>query len=571
MKKLLLNLTIVGILAAGCGKDLADPDPNALTPEQQKIQALLESGGYLQITENSKHLESVDTLEKIHVNEYKDPEMVDITNTTGGFAVKTRKTYDIAENPIEFATYNPWTDLYPGALVQGRTLRDGVPSTIPIIGKRKPGRVYLSAVTGNADVDEWYKDVEMRPSSVTQAMNELLSQHLNSNLGAQYSLEIAQVQSIEEMAYKLDLNIDLWGAELRSSFGGSFSETKNYVAVTFRQIYFTMSYEAQEGFIGVFTDDITEQDLKNYTGNGNPICFVSSVSYGRAYVLLYESSESAQQLKRSLSAAYSSLEMSYGQKEKKTVNESKCTVVQLGGDPKAGLEVALGNFDKIKDFLSDGSIVSDVNVGVPISYKINHLADNTTARLTNTLSYTFTSQEFYPDSVQNNIVIDIFNIKASSGSGGTISNYSNFTISSLSIYYDDGQKIEVISTPVTVPLKGGMNYPMYYYRLFEKVKSSSRIRIECKIKAHHQSYGHGKWGQGGTHEGNPEYTLVQDFEYNKNDSKWQPVTSTDPAVRHKPFESLNYTLSGGGMNTDVSLYYRFYCDGRIYDYQTDGQ
>ncbi|MDR1197635.1 MAG: thiol-activated cytolysin family protein [Prevotellaceae bacterium] len=570
MKKLLLNLTIVGILAAGCGKDLADPDPNALTPEQQKIQALLESGGYLQITENRKHLESVDTLEN-HKDEpsYTDPE-TGIQNNAGGYSVKTRKTYDIAENPREFATYNPWTDLYPGALVQGRTLRDGVPSTIPIVGKRRPGRVYLSAVTGNADVDEWYKDVEMRPSSVTQAMNELLSQHLHSNLGAQYSLEIEQVQSIEEMAYKLDLNVDMWGAELQSSFGGSFSETKSYVAVMFRQIYFTMSYEAQEGFIGVFTDDITEQDLKNYTGNGNPICYVSSVSYGRAYVLLYESTASVQQLKRSLSAAYSSLEMSYGSQEKKTVNESKCTVVQLGGDPQAGLEVALGSFDKIRDFLIDGSIVSDVNVGVPISYKINHLADNTAAMLTNTLSYTFTSQEFYPNEPLNNVVIDIFNIKASPGSGGTISNYSNFTISSLSIHYDNGQEVKVIGSPVTVPLKGGMNYPMYYYRVFEKVKTEYRIRIECKIKAHHQSYGHGKWGQGGTHEGNPEYTLVQDFEYNENDSKWQPVTSTDPAVRHKPFESLNYTLSGGGMETDVSLYYRFYCDGRIYDYQTDG-
>ncbi|MDR2652950.1 MAG: thiol-activated cytolysin family protein [Prevotellaceae bacterium] len=571
MKKKLLLMFLVGCLAASCEKDIA-VDPNGLTPEQQKIQALLESGGYLQITEDEKtNVSSVDTVEKIHENDYDDPETDDLTEHAAGYAVKTRKTYDIAKNPEEFVTYNPWTDLYPGALVQGGTLRDGVPSTIPIISKRKPGRIYISAVTGNPDMDEWYKEVEIRGSSVTQAMNELLTQHLNSNFGPQTWAEIKRVQSVTELANKLDLNVKMWGAKLNSSFGSSFSETKSYVAVSFRQIYFTVAYENPEGFTGVFTDDITVQDLKNYTGNGNPICYVSSVSYGRAYVLLYESTASERDLETTLQLAYNTGNVDFSDKQKNIFNNSTCTVVQLGGDPQTGLEAIFGDIEKVREFISNGSIVSDVNVGVPISYKINHLADNTTARLTNTLSYTFTSQEFYPDEPLNNIVIDIFNIRASSGSEGTISNYSNFTISSLSIYYNNGSERKVIAAPVTVPLKGGVNYPVFYYRLFENVNKDSRIRIECKIKAHHQTYGNGKWGQGGTHEYNPEYTLVQDFEYKTNDNKWLPVINTDAAARHKPFESLNCTLSGANMNTDVSLYYRFSCDGRIYDYATDGQ
>jgi hypothetical protein len=570
MKNLFIISAIVGILAAGCAKSDI-PDPSGLTPEQQKIQALLESAGYLQTTESYENVSNPDTLEYKEVDEYPDPE-TGITNNAGGFSVKTRKTYDIATNPEEFVTYNPWTDLYPGALVQGATLRDGVPSTVPIIGKRKPGRIYIHALTGNPDMDEWYKEVNMRGSEVTQAMNELLTQHLNSNFGAQYSLKIERVQSINELARKLDLNISMWGAKLQSSFGSSFSETKNYVAVSFRLLYFTVVYEAQEGFRGVFTDDITEQDLKNYTGPGNPICYVSSVSYGCSYILLYESSASERKLEDAIKLAYNDFSTNVNSETREIINSSTCTAVQLGGDPQGGLEAFTGNdFDKIRKFISNSSIVSDVNVGVPISYKINHLADNTAARLTNTLSYTFTSQEFYPGEPQNNIVIDIFNIKASPRSGSTISNYSNFTVSNLSIYYDNGQQIKVISSPVTKPLKGGMDYPVFYYRLFEKVKTEYRIRIECNIKAHQQTYGGGKWGQGGTREGNPEYRLVQDFEYNQDDNKWQPVVSTDSESKHRPFESLNYTLTGGSMDTDVTLNYRFYCDGRIYEYAIDGK
>ncbi|MDR2065911.1 MAG: thiol-activated cytolysin family protein [Prevotellaceae bacterium] len=565
MKKLLL-LLVVGLMAS-CEKEPA-VDPSGLTPEQQKIQNLLESAGYLQTTADSKDVEILQA-DTVPVSSYTDPE-TDITHNDGGYSIKTTKKYDIVNNPMEFVTYNPWTDLYPGALVQGGTLRNGVPSTVPIIDKRKPGRIYLSAVTGNEDMDEWYKDVNMRGSEVTQAMNELLSQHLHSNLGTQYSLKVEQTQSIEELAHKLDLNVDLWGAELQTSFGNDFSETKSYVAVCFRQIYFTMAYEAQEGFRGVFTDDITEQDLKNYTGNGNPICYVSSVSYGRAYVLLYESTVSAQKLERALKAAYSTLDITATTEQKNIINSSKVTVVQLGGDPKSGLEGALGDFDKIKEFLSDGMTVSDVNVGVPISYKINHLADNTTVALTNTLSYTFTSQEFYPNEPKNDIVIDIFNIKATTSSGRKISNYSLFTISDLFISHGppDDEHVEdsqykIITSKVNLPLKNGFDYPVFYAKILDELNFEHRIRIKCTVKAHHQTYG------GSTHKADPEYELVQDFEYNKEANKWQPVV--DPDSKNKPFESLNYTLTGASMDTQVTLNYRFYCDGRIYDYATDGR
>jgi hypothetical protein len=566
LKKLLLLWLVVG-LAASCEKEPA-ADPGSLTPEQQKIQNLLENAGYLQSAENNYSVKTLQS-DTVPLASYTDPE-TNITNNNGGYSIKNTKKYDIVDNPDEFATYNPWTDLYPGALIQGGTLRNGVPSTVPILAKRKPGRIYLSAVTGNEDMDTWYKDVEMRGSAVTQAMNELLTQHLNRNLGAQYSLKIERIQSIEEMAYKLNLNVDLWGAKLRTSFGSNFSETKSYIAVYFRQIYYTIAYEAQEGFRGVFTDDITEQDLKNYTGNGNPICYVSSVSYGRAYVLLYESAESERKLEKALSAAYKTVDMGASSTDKSIVNSSKCTVVQLGGDPQAGLEVALGNFDKIREFLVNGSIVSDVNVGVPVSYKMNHLADNTTAMLTNTLSYTFTSQEFHPNEPKNNIVIDIFNINASVNSDRNISNHSSFAISDLSIYCGpvnniEGQQYKAINSTVNLPLWNGFDYPVFYAKILDFFNPDYRIRIKCNIKMHHQTYG------GPTHQDDRSYTLLQDFEYNAEANKWRPVVSTDPGVRHMPFESLNYTWDGASMQTNVSLYYRFYCDGRIYDYATDGK
>jgi len=101
-----------------------------------------------------------------------------------------------------------------------------------------------------------------------------------------------------ESDFNFKLNAGYTGGPVKASaaFGMSFSEEKTRMLVKLHQSYYTMVYDDPAGLDGVFTPDITVNDLRNYSGNGNPICYISSVTYGRVFYLLYESDASEEEL-----------------------------------------------------------------------------------------------------------------------------------------------------------------------------------------------------------------------------------------------------------------------------------
>ena len=83
-----------------------------------------------------------------------------------------------SENPEDFAMINPLADvLWPGNLVQGKSLESGVPTNIPVsVSKRQPGNISLAIVSSAGTIGApMYRMVDkMQFSSVNQAMNDIL-------------------------------------------------------------------------------------------------------------------------------------------------------------------------------------------------------------------------------------------------------------------------------------------------------------------------------------------------------------------------------------------------------------
>ena len=533
-------------------------EPGGLTPEQSAVKDLLEKAGRL--------VALPEKYEKTNISEEKSDELVRYKDETTmyqlGYAVKRTDHYSIVDNPMEFVTLDPWDILWPGALIQGKSLTEGIPAGVPIISKRRPGKIYLSLVSGNAEMDTWFKEVPMSGAYVTQAMNELLSKHLNAN-PARTAFEIETVNSTEELSLKLGVNLKLWGSKLNQSFGGKWDKKKSYVAVKLNQIFFTMAYEGPDGgFQGAFTDDITADDLKYFTGPDNPICYINSVSYGRSYIMLYESEESSRALEMAVKAAFMKQDINANSTEAKTFNRSKCKLVQIGGDPVAGLETAFGDFQKLRDFVEDGAVVSAKNIGVPISYKISHLVDNSTVRLSNTLDYEFTSQTFLPQEPMNNVVIDFFNAyMPAPTSKRTVSNYSTMTLKRVSINEMDisgnyKRGYELLEKPITNSTKGqGANIPIYHSTIFQKVNPKNRIRIEAELYVKNQTYG------GSTHMNENTFRLVRDFEFDAQKNAWSPVEEE----KNNSFNQLSiHEDNFGDATMDFQLNFRFNCDGMVY-------
>ncbi len=558
-----LFCTVLALSFFSCSDDNEDDD-DGLSPSLKSANELIKSGGKLEVSDEYENITArIDTSQTTVQAEVNG--MVQEC-----YSIGVTESYDITRNPDEFVMMNPWADvIWPGGLIQGGSLRDdNVPAGVPIYGKRLPGRIFLAIVSGNENMDEWYKETELRPANVTQAMNDLMKTYLGKKTPAYTSFKIEQVHSVEEMALKLGIDFKIFGGKLKTDFGSNWKKEKNYVAVHLKQQFFTMAYEGPDGgFKGTFTEDITKADLESFTGPGNPLCYVSSVTYGRSYVMLYESSYSSDSLSTALNVSFSGYESDNSFNSKKVITESKCTLSQIGGDPVAGLETVFGDFDKIRKFVVEGAEVSADNVGAPISFKINTVYDNTPARLSNMLKFSFTQKIFTPVLPNNDVEINIFNAEMQAPqTSRKVSWHSKFQIKSIKVGHSEtgsfaaGAKVHTFGNYKSEEIghKVGANVPIYRSFVISAVPKNHKIRMECEVYVKNQTYG------GSTKVGEQTYTLIREFEYDQSKNAWVPVNPSDEN-NPKTFKSL-YLQSQelGDTHFNFDLNFRFKCDNFPY-------
>ena len=311
----------------------------------------------------------------------------------------TKERYSASENPNQFMMFDPLASvLWPGNLVQGNSIASGVPNSIPISpDKRKLGSISLAIVSSdvNGATNKYYREVEMSLSRVNQAMNEILSGY-QGGTAAKYNFSMDNIYSESQFASSLGAGFSVKFATgsmgATSSFGIDWSKKLTRVAVKLYQQYFTMTYDDPHGVAGVFNSNITLDDVVNYTGNGNPMCYISSVTYGRIYILVYESTASERELNAALNFAYKGYSTSgYVENEthyKDIMEKTSVRLMQIGGDPESGLSTATAaDIGKIQDFLTKGANFSAQSVGAPLSYTIKYLKDAKLVRMNNTLEY----------------------------------------------------------------------------------------------------------------------------------------------------------------------------------------
>jgi len=298
-----------------------------------------------------------------------------------------------SENPDDFAMVDPLASvLWPGNLVQGESLASGVPESIPVT-KRQPGNITLAIVSSGSEGATMYRTVDkMQFSNVNQAMNDILSEYKGQGF-AKYSFEYNFIESEDDLKFVFNASFKGFGATAKAKLRISNNSTYKYVLVRLHQSYFTMVYDDPAGLDGVFTPDITVKDLENYTGNGNPICYISSVTYGRVYYVLYESTASRDSLSMALNAGFNRFGVDASANVNldhiSTMQKTTATVFQLGGDGEGAFTNAISlDLEAIQKFMDQGVNFSAKNVGAPISYTVKYLKNARTVRMNNTMEYT---------------------------------------------------------------------------------------------------------------------------------------------------------------------------------------
>ncbi len=303
----------------------------------------------------------------------------------------TTKTYKTSEGFEDFPIYDTKAALiFPGNLLQGKSL--GTPNPEQITVKRAGGRIVVVLFNGSQRVSRHVPEVTL--DEVVSAENQILAE-IDTTLPANFIFNYTQVNSKSEMGRFLKINASAFFGDLDAQLSFSSEREYNRYLVSLTQVYYTMAYVPPTSYTEVFAPEVTPEQLSRYMGPGNPAAYIVSVTYGRVFHMLIESTESKQAMDASLNATFkaglTNGTLNGSTKYINDLDDRKIKVFALGGDANKALASVFGGFEALKNFLQDGG---NFKTGVPLSYDVWSL--NSHQRVANKVTSEYSVKDCVP-------------------------------------------------------------------------------------------------------------------------------------------------------------------------------
>jgi thiol-activated cytolysin len=286
--------------------------------------------------------------------------------------VCTRKTVRVTDGNGQFPLFNTNADvIYPGNLLQGKTLSDATPA--PIVVKRSGGAISYDLNNGN--LNSTFTVDEVKKSTIQNAMNNIIA-GAGTVVPANFQLDIERVQSREQLALEMGINVETFTTKVSSDMSFSSDREYNRFLVKLKQSYYTMSFDLPTSLEELFDESVTPDQLSVYVAPDNPATFISSVTYGRIFYMLIESTSSEQEMQAKLDVSYGAFRNKVeGEVDVETFNSLKnvkIKVIAYGGDAEGTFELAgESTISNIAEKLAEST---DIRAGLPLSYVVRSVA-----------------------------------------------------------------------------------------------------------------------------------------------------------------------------------------------------
>ena len=586
MKKTAFAFALVaGLCFASCGESsngggIPTPTPDNKDPKNiQEVEQLLRSAGHV-----SEPAEDRLTTKAIGTST-SEPALGHIMESTGDRAdcdkVIQPMQCDRSSSAGDFAVLDPsLTILWPGSFIQGKSIRGrGGFTAIPYIAKRQPGRISLQVTSGEKSVGTageglWYEEVqEMRESEVNQAQSRLIRHWQESGAPASTSYTMQIIHSPEEAMIASGIDLDKSGGKLKTFLSTGFDKKKSHVLVKLYQRFYTFSYEDPEGGgKGAFMSTIEQSDLAPYTGAGNPICYVSSVSYGRAYYFLYESSESSYDLLDALSAGFKSF-LDERRVESYVIKGVRVRMLEQGSSTNAGQGTEISP-EKVFKLLEEGAQPSSKDVGVPISFTLKHLYDGQPVRMSNSLNYSYDKVSYIPRRKSNSVAIFLKEIVVENNTRGSWASSNKGYVKLLDAevaYTHTGNSNRRVRKPiyreqVKMP-QAGLRRTAYLATYKgrsldcdfngENLYNTVTFTVDLEIRPEAYNRNGGRVGQ------SPQrVTLKRTFRYDEANRQWKPL-SDGANTGGDAYRTLTTTRTFEGLTFSIRANFSFFVDNSL--------
>jgi hypothetical protein len=318
--------------------------------------------------------------------------------------VKEEVTYDTRKLTQQFESvvaFQPNADvLWPGSLVQGKTLQSGILTSIPVRGEdRVPGKIVLTGVAGAKVVEKEIAQPSL--GTVQQAVNDLILSNLLEDQvqPANASFSLHKVYTLDQAMLRLGASAQWMGGSVQANFRKQIQENKASVLVRFMQSYYAVSFEPPDSPSMFILTKRGAESLRQRMSPAindiptNPPVYVASVTYGRELWALISSQESEETLETSLKASFSGL-VAKGTVEAETKNrhvlrESKVNVFVLGSGLAEATPILLGDQEKgLEGYIRSGASFSRKSPGAVITYQTRYLGTGNVAKLSSVTQYT---------------------------------------------------------------------------------------------------------------------------------------------------------------------------------------
>jgi hypothetical protein len=297
----------------------------------------------------------------------------------------------LTRTPEDVVIYSPDSEiLYLGSLLEGDGYVGGIGTLQELpIRQRTPLTISIDLLLANNTRVVPNPDL----ASVNQAIGELIDAATQAGHVAGSSIVFDQrtSHSVRQSALSLGLSARYMGASVSSQLETSQSVETSTLQAYFLHRMFTTSMTLPQTPGELFSEDFTEARLNEQVqlgriGPDNVPAYVSSITWGRMFVVTMTSTFSESRMRAALNASYDTAlyggEVSAEAREVLQHAETEIKVVTIGGSAAAvqGMLIS-GN---LADYFSQDEPLTSA---VPISYTVRSLSDNAIAHVSETVNY----------------------------------------------------------------------------------------------------------------------------------------------------------------------------------------
>ena len=508
-----------------------------------------------------------------------------------GTNISSRIGFELSECPRDFATLEPWmTSLWPGCLVAGHSLQGTeAPKTVDLEGKRQSGRISLQIASGAKSIGpdgegRWSEEVkDMQATAVQEAQRKLVGNWLISGAPSSTSYSMEIVNCAEEALALSGLDVKRSKEQVVNHLDKRFDydEGSGHVLVKVYQHFYDLSYETpQAGFKGILSSDIKPEDIRPLIGQSTPLCYISSVSYGRAFYLVYQSSKSNYQLLSALATYFNRLKEGKELSASDPALDREVMVIQQGAGSQ-GVAMSFMSPSQVASLINSGLRSIGRDSGAPISFQAKYLYDDAPVYLSNVQSFYYHREWPIPRIRENRLTLHLRDItlRAEPTEGRMISSKAYAKLLGASLTFESSTSA---SRPVTRDFFEKMRNPRSQesLRVTARFAPNQIITEKCGAKAENtldratlkiQIEVRPETYRDGVHSGaTPQViTLIRRLVYDRRDDSWTVDTSAGQAsgtessgINAARFIQTSHTLEG--LRLDIRVNYTFFHDNTLH-------